>query len=66
LFGHAIEKPFTGPPSASELFGYGVHHAVRGRICLERERYWQAEYWISGVRDYALSLACLRLELPVS
>jgi hypothetical protein len=33
---------------------------VRARICIERGRYWQAEYWISGVRDYALSLACRR------
>jgi hypothetical protein len=45
---------------AQELFGYAVHHAVRARICIERGRYWQAEYWISGTRDYALSLACRR------
>jgi len=25
---------------------------------------WQAEYWISAVRDYALTLACLRFGLP--
>ena len=64
LFGNAIEKAFIGPPSAWELFGYAVHHAVRARVCVERNRYWQAEYWISGVRDNALSLACLRLGLP--
>lgn len=33
---------------------------------IERGRYWQAEYWISGVRDYALSLACHRRGLPAS
>ena len=64
LFGKVIEKPFIEPPSALELFGYAVHHAVRARICIERERYWQAEYWISALRDNALSLACLRLGLP--
>jgi hypothetical protein len=64
LFGHAIDKPFIGPPSAEELFGYAVHHAVRARICIERDRYWQAEYWVSGVRDHVLSLACRRLALP--
>jgi hypothetical protein len=64
LFGNAIEKPFIGPPSAEELFGYAVHHAVRARVCIERDRYWQAEYWVSGVRDHALSLACRRLALP--
>ena len=29
-------------------------------------RYWQAEYWISGTRDSALHLACLRRNLPTS
>ena len=60
LFGNAVEKPYTPPPSAHELFGYAVHHALRARFCIERGRYWQAEYWISSARDYALSLACRR------
>jgi len=33
---------------------------LRARFCIERDRYWHAEYWISSTRDYALSLACLR------
>ena len=61
LFGSAVEKPYAPPPSAHELFGYGVHHTLRARFCIERGRYWQAEYWISSTRDYALSLACRRL-----
>ena len=60
LFGKSTEKTYNQPPSAQELFGYAVHHALRARFCIERGRYWQAEYWISGVRDYALSLACSR------
>jgi hypothetical protein len=60
LFGSAVEKPYVQPTSAQELFGYAVHHAVRARVCIERGRYWQAEYWISGTRDYALGLACRR------
>ena len=64
IFGNAVEKPYNQPPSAQELFGYAVHHALRARFCIERGRYWQAEYWISGVRDYALSLACRRHSLP--
>jgi hypothetical protein len=39
---------------------------LRARFCLERGRYWQAEYWISGTRDYALDLACHRRGLPPS
>lgn len=64
LFGSSVQKPYTEPPPAQELFGYAVHHALRARFCIERGRYWQAEYWISGARDYALSLACRRQGLP--
>ncbi|MEP6812164.1 MAG: nucleotidyltransferase domain-containing protein [Actinomycetota bacterium] len=64
LFGEAVEKPHAQPPDPRELFGYAVHHALRARFCIERGRTWQAEYWVSGVRDYALSLACLARGLP--
>ena len=64
LFGTAVEKPYSPPPSPQELFGYGVHHILRARFCIERGRYWQAEYWISSTRDNALSLACRRRGLP--
>jgi len=66
LFGSAVEKPYVQPPSAHELFGYAVHHALRARFCIERGRCWQAEYWISSLRDYALSLACRRRGLPAN
>lgn len=64
LFGDVVEKPLVQAPLAQDLFGYAVHHALRARVCIERGRYWQAEYWISGVRDHALSLACRRRSLP--
>jgi hypothetical protein len=64
LFGEAVKKPHAGPPDPHELFGYAVHHALRARFCIERGRYWQAEYWISGVRDHALGLACRARGLP--
>jgi hypothetical protein len=66
MFGRAVEKPYAQPPAAQELFGYAVHHVLRARFCIERGRYWQAEYWISSARDLALSLACLRRGLPAS
>lgn len=64
LFGTAVQKPFAPDPSAEYAFGSGVHHIVRARVCIERGRYWQAEYWISAARDQALTLACLRRGLP--
>ena len=66
LFGDAVAKPYLPAPSALELFGYAVHHAVRARFCIERGRHWQAEYWISSLRDYALAMACQRRGLPGS
>jgi hypothetical protein len=53
-----VERPQIGSPAAHELFGYAVHHFLRARICIERRRFWQAEYWLSSGRDYGLSLAC--------
>jgi hypothetical protein len=64
LFGVALEKPHIAQPDAQDLFGYAVHHALRGRLCIERNRRCQAEYWISAARDYSLSLACVRRGLP--
>lgn len=60
LFGDALEKPHASPPPADELFGYAVHAALHARFCIERGRRWQAEYWISALRDHALALACRR------
>jgi hypothetical protein len=64
LFGSAVEKPHTAPPSPHEVFGYAVHHVLRARFCIARGRFWQAEYWLSDARDCALQLACLRHNLP--
>jgi hypothetical protein len=66
LFGDAVDLPQAPPPPASDVFGLGVHHAVRARFCIERGRRWQAEYWISGVRDQALVLACRRRGLAIA
>jgi hypothetical protein len=66
LFGEAVERPFTPPPSPESTFGLGIHHAVRARICIERSRLWQAEYWIHDLRDQALTLACLRRGVEAS
>jgi hypothetical protein len=65
LFGQAARLAQGQPPPARQLLGYAVHHALKARFCIERGRYWQAEYWVSAVRDYALSLACRRRGLPV-
>ena len=63
LFGSVAAAPEASAPTAHELFGLAVHHALRARFSIERGRAWQAEYWISGVRDQALALACRKRDL---
>jgi hypothetical protein len=65
LFGTAMKRGQAPPPSPPHLGGLAVHHLVRARICIERGRLWQAEYWISAARNQALSLACLHGDLPI-
>jgi hypothetical protein len=60
LLGEVGEQPEEPPTPAQELFGYAVHHTLHARVAIERGRYWQAEYWISALRDKALALVCGR------
>jgi hypothetical protein len=66
LFGETAqgEPRAPKPPAAEDLFGWGVIYCLHARACVERGRVWQAEHYIGAVRDRALSLACLRHELP--
>ena len=66
LFGKAVERSPLPTPSAQHLFGLAAHHALRARLCIERQRFWQAEYWIADLRYTAFSLACLSHGLEVS
>ena len=58
------DGPRPGQPDRAELLGYAVHHVLRARFSIERGRPWLAEYWVSEVRRYALSIACVDHGLP--
>jgi predicted nucleotidyltransferase len=60
LFGSANEPVAAVPRDSTVTFGHAVHHAVRARVCIERERGLQAEYWISCLRNETLALASRR------
>lgn len=66
LFGHAVERPTSPPPSPEHLFGLGVLYITHARTCIERGRLLQAEHWIHEARYQALTLACARLGLDVT
>jgi len=61
LFGTPRELEPARQPDAQHLIGLAWHHVLHARSSIERGKPWRAEYWISAVRDYTLTLACLRL-----
>jgi predicted nucleotidyltransferase len=61
LFGTARQLEPAPKPDAQHIIGLAWHHVLHARACIERAKPWQAEYWISAIRDYALTLACIRL-----
>jgi hypothetical protein len=64
IFGQPRQlQPFP-PLDPEQLAGLFWHHALHARICIERSRWWQAEHWISAIRDHVITLACLRLGYP--
>ncbi|MER5183511.1 nucleotidyltransferase domain-containing protein [Streptomyces sp. NPDC002896] len=68
VFGTPVERhpAAAGAQQRRHLTGLAWHHVLHARVCIERGALWQAEYWISGIRDQVLALACLRLGLPTA
>ncbi len=60
----AYEADFSSPHSAPYLFAWAVLYARHAMVGIARGQWWHAEYCISCVRDHALTLACLHLDLP--
>jgi hypothetical protein len=63
LISGKANKPRHMPPPPGDIVGRGWLCALHARTCIARRRLWQAEYMISGVRDHALALACIRHNL---
>jgi hypothetical protein len=64
MFGVASKSRHAPPPSPGDIIGLAWLYALHARSCIARRNLWQAEYMISGIRDNALALACLRHGLP--
>jgi len=64
MFGKANDPQHIPPPAPKDLIGLGWLYALHVRSCIARRNLWQAQYMISGVRDNALALACIRHGLP--
>ncbi len=66
IYGQAGDPMLQDTTSSQHVFGLAVHHLVRARICLERNKLWQCAYWINEARNQILALACLDHGLPSS
>lgn len=64
VFGDAQEARPGAPARPAEVIGLAWLYALHARSCIARGHLWRAEYMISGVRDNALALACIRHGLP--
>ncbi len=64
MFGKANDSRHFPPPLPGDIIGLGWLYALHARSCIARGNSWQAEYMISGIRDNALALACIRHGLP--
>jgi hypothetical protein len=60
IFGKANEPAAAPAASAANSIGMAWLYALHVRSSLERGRLLQAEYMLSGMRDEALALACMR------
>lgn len=60
VFGDPVE-PTRSSFDPAPLVGYSWHHVRHARACIDRGHLWQAEHWVSGVRDTVLTLAAARL-----
>lgn len=65
LFGEAVAR-VPGAADPDHLIGLAWHHILHARTSIARGAPWQAEHWISALRDHTLALACLRLGLPAA
>ncbi len=64
MFGQPNQIPQMKKADRNHLIGLAWHHVLHARMFIERRKVWQAEYWISAIRDYTLALTSLRFGKP--
>ena len=64
MFGKAAAPEPTPAADRDHVIGLAWHHALHAHAAIERGKPWHAEWWISGLRDQTIALACLRLGEP--
>jgi hypothetical protein len=60
VFGDPVDRE-PAPFDPAPLVGYSWHHVRHARAGIDRGRPWEAEHWISDIRDNVITLASARL-----
>ena len=66
LFGKANEIIKMPSPSLDLMHSWGWHHVLHANSAINRKKLWQAEFWVTSIRNYIISMKCIRLGLPAS
>jgi hypothetical protein len=66
LFGTAVDQPPTAGVDARSQIDMGWLYALHVRSSIERDRSWQAEHMLGGLRNAILSLMALRHGVPAT
>jgi hypothetical protein len=61
VFGEPLDVPPPELPAFADVAGLGWLGVLHATKAIERDKPWEAAYWIGSVRDQALAAACLRL-----
>ncbi len=61
LFGEPAPPLEASSPPVRRVIGMGTLYLIHAHVAIQRQREWQAEYFIRGLRDYTFALACRRL-----
>lgn len=64
LFGKALQPDSFPEPDVPTLIGWIWHHVLHANSAINRNKLWQAEFWITHLRQHLLSLKCIRVGLP--
>lgn len=63
IFGNQRKREFKSLPEINSIAGYTILFALKTRTSTEREKYWQAEYYLSKCRENIMILKCLKENL---
>lgn len=63
IFGKANHRQHKPEPELSSILGYSILYALKSRCAIEREKYWQAIFYLDKFRENIMTMKCISLHL---